>query len=218
MAENMTDEQILTDYYNTVYGSEAYKKMSSADYLCKMQSKLLPSAEKSIKNRLVFLLFVIYLSIVIVLITGIFFAPLIIIVPVIMLCKSIKSYKFYMNQIEISRKQYDISSSEVIKIKSETPKPPLPQDKLNEASIKTLLEIFASKRADTFKEAFIIYEQDRQYEKLVAEQRAARQAAIDAQNEALRARNEAAAAKREAEYQRREAEYWREEEYYSRNR
>lgn len=218
MADIKTDEEILTEYYNTVYCSESYKIMTNTNKTYNLYSKLAASSEKSLPGNLLFLLFSIYFSMMLVLKTGIVFFPLLIAIPIYLLYKTKKSYEYHLKEGDNSRQHNEKYTSEFIKLKNETPVPPLPKDKLNEEAIKKLLDIFASKRADTFKEALNIYEQDIQYQKLLAEQQAARAAAINAVNEANRARREAEAAKKEAEYQRREAEYWRAEEEYYRNR
>lgn len=77
--------------------------------------------------------------------------------------------------------------------------------------IRELISVFESKRAETFKEALIIYEQDCQHRELVRQQNALIAAANRAQQEATEAKKAAAQAKADADYARREANYhyWR---------
>lgn len=90
-------------------------------------------------------------------------------------------------------------------------KPNLPKDKINPVFITEIIKVFESKRADTLKEALVIYEQDCQHRELVRQQNALIAAANNAQRESEAAKKAAAQAKADADYARREADYhfWR---------
>ena len=92
-----------------------------------------------------------------------------------------------------------------------TDRPNIPEQKIEPNIIRELISVFESKRAETFKEALIIYEQDCQHRELVRQQNALIAAANRAQQEATEAIKAAAQAKADADYARREANYhyWR---------
>ena len=87
-------------------------------------------------------------------------------------------------------------------------KPNLPINILESPQlIKNLLLVFESKRAETFKEALIIYEQDRQHEELMRRQRQLESMVYSAQAAAEKARKEAQDARNEAQRARIDADY-----------
>ena len=92
-----------------------------------------------------------------------------------------------------------------------TDRPNIPEQKIEPNIIRELISVFESKRADTLKEALVIYEQDCQHRELVRQQNALIAAANNAQRESEAAKKAAAQAKADADYARREADYhfWR---------
>lgn len=118
-----------------------------------------------------------------------------------------KQYKRKKELKDIKKAFYD-ASNDFHELFQNVDKPNLPTNILeNPQLIKKLLLVFESKRAETFKEALIIYEQDRQHEELMRRQRqlesmvySAQAAAEKAKKEAQEARNEAQRARIDADY------------------
>lgn len=214
---NMTDEEQLQNYFNTIYCCDEYKQKIELFKKWKLKSSRDYEVFKGQNRACMFLLFVIYAGIFFLAIKGFLWTFLFALIPVFslfILAGERKTSKKELKTAIENSNQADKAWEEII---NKTPVPPLPEDKLNMDDILELLAIFKSKRADTFKEVLIIAEQDRQHRQLVAQQNALRAAAYQAQQEAAQAKREAAAAKAEAEYQRQEADYWRREEEYYRN-
>lgn len=210
----MTDEQILQNYYSTVYESKEYKNYISAKKTISSSSMSINQSTSSVSFFNLLLIFSIYLSILLLLKFCFVFAPLIIIFPLIKMISENKFLKssdvYYKNSINYYQNCYEKFNT----LYNNTPFPPIPKDKLDPTSIKELLDVFASKRAETLKEALIIYEQDLQHRELVNKQRAMQQQIYSAQMAAAQAQKEAENAKQEAEYLRREEDYYRDQIYH----
>ena len=204
MSDNKTDEQILREYNDCVYNSEIYKRYNSARNVypyCIVTGKLLKFSKLLLLATTFYAVFAFF--------NNAEFKPFIYIVASIVLV--IISKKKYvkdtatMHSVEKEIYEYGIAFDE---LKKQIPVPPIPSSLDNPQGIQEILAVFESKRADTFKEALIIYEQDCQHRELVRRQNALISAANAAQREAEEAKKAADKAKREADYARREADYY----------
>ena len=118
-----------------------------------------------------------------------------------------KQYKRKKKLEDIKKSFYDASNA-FNELFQNVDKPNLPTNILESPQlIKNLLLVFESKRADTFKEALIIYEQDRQHEELMRRQRQLEAMVYSAQATAEKAKKEAQEAKNEAQRARIDADY-----------
>lgn len=118
-----------------------------------------------------------------------------------------KQYKRKKELEDIKKSFYDASNA-FNELFQNVDKPNLPINILESPQlIKKLLLVFESKRADTFKEALIIYEQDRQHEELMRRQRQLEAMVYSAQATAQKAKKEAQEAKNEAQRARIDADY-----------
>ena len=118
-----------------------------------------------------------------------------------------KQYKRKKELEDIKKSFYDASNA-FNELFQNVDKPNLPINILESPQlIKKLLLVFESKRADTFKEALIIYEQDRQHEELMRRQRQLEAMVYSAQATAQKAKKEAQEAKNEAHRARIDADY-----------
>ncbi|MBR4179142.1 MAG: hypothetical protein IKR45_00430 [Treponema sp.] len=214
MEQNLSDEQILRDYYKKIYECELLKQVNEKD---EIHSRI---SEESMSNHKMYVFFcMLFVASIYV---SIFFIMRYAILPIAALIPAslfllIYQKSEYKQISEKSSKTYDDYFNCLTEYKEyvrKTPKPPIPDDKLNQTSIKEILDVFASKRADTFKEALIIYEQDLQHRELVNKQRAMQQQIYSAQMAAAQAQKEAENAKQEAEYLRREEDYYRDQIYH----
>ena len=118
-----------------------------------------------------------------------------------------KQYKRKKELEDIKKSFYDASNA-FNELFQNVDKPNLPTNILESPQlIKNLLLVFESKRAETFKEALIIYEQDRQHEELMRRQRQLEAMVYSAQATAQKAKKEAQEAKNEAYRARIDADY-----------
>jgi hypothetical protein len=125
--------------------------------------------------------------------------------PIIVAIK--KQYKRKKELEDIKKSFYD-ASNDFHELFQNVDKPNLPTNILESPQlIKNLLLVFESKRAETFKEALIIYEQDRQHEELMRRQRQLEAMVYSAQAAAQKAKKEAQEAKNEAQRARIDADY-----------
>lgn len=232
----MTDELILKNYYDTIFNSKEYTEKVTL-------AKLIEDTKKQVKsNKIKRIIFYIMLIIAIVYFIGnipsifflgkyftevdftsliiimtsvspIFFCFILIILFSILGKKANRKYKemsIRLNEYQDSYDKVDFAFTELYK---NTDRPNIPEQKIEPNIIRELISVFESKRAETFKEALIIYEQDCQHRELVRQQNALIAAANSAQREAEAAKKEAAQAKADADYARREANYhyWRDQ-------
>ncbi|MBQ8777442.1 MAG: hypothetical protein IJZ71_08170 [Treponema sp.] len=118
-----------------------------------------------------------------------------------------KQYKRKKELEDIKKSFYDASNA-FNELFQNVDKPNLPINILESPQlIKNLLLVFESKRSETFKEALIIYEQDRQHEELMRRQRQLESMVYSAQAAAEKARKEAQDARNEAQRARIDADY-----------
>ena len=205
----MTDEEILREYNDIVYNSETYKSYKSYEGRLKNCNNDVESAEKFVKFSKLLLLATIYFF------SYSFFSesslePIIfVLIAAIFIFVSKKKLIKEEQCLDSVTKYFFDSRSNFNKLKEETPVPPIPQTMDNPGRIQELLAVFQSKRADTFKEALIIYEQDCQHRELVRRQNALIAAANNAQREVEEAKKVAEQAKRDADFARWDAEYHR---------
>lgn len=232
----MTDELILKNYYDTVFNSKEYTEKVSLE-------KLIENAKKQVKsNKIKRIIFSIILIIAIVCFIGnipsifflgkyftevdftsliiimtsvipIFFCFILIILFSILGKKANRKYKEMSIRLKEYQDSYDKVDFAFTELYKNTDRPNIPEQKIEPNIIRELISVFESKRAETFKEALIIYEQDCQHRELVRQQNALIAAANSAQREAEAAKKEAAQAKADADYARREANYhyWRDQ-------
>lgn len=212
------DEEELRSYYEAVYCSSLYSKMVSDDNSLSRSINSQSKVREKQKVWYVLLIFFIYLSINV---SFKFEFPLIgviILLPILVLLIGNKKLKKIRKERTMASSASSQATSEWNELKKKYKYPDIPKQYDNKNALKSLIEIFESGRAKTYQQAFIILEQDRQYQELLGRQRALQAAAANAQMEAEKAKRQAAQAQKEADYQRREAEYWRREEEYYRNR
>lgn len=202
----MTDEELLISYYKTVYDTEpysGYKFYTTCYNLCE-------SSHKTRKNFLKFATVLLIISVCIflykfssanykVLVFALISAVIFLIAKVSVILSNKEFEKAKADKREYYYKFNDL--------KERTPVPPIPSYLDNEQGVLALIKVFQSKRADTFKEALVIYEQDCQYRNLIARQNAMQAAIRNAQIEAEEAKKAAEQAKRDADYARMEADY-----------
>ncbi|MBP3450881.1 MAG: hypothetical protein J6K22_10520 [Spirochaetaceae bacterium] len=210
----MTDEEILREYYNNVYNSEMYKRYKSTEWGLIFFTNNKASSEKFVKFSKLLLLATIYYFIfriadVIEFRVGNLIPIAYILISVLVLLISKKKLKKAEQDLETAIYHYQNSKSEFAQFKNEISVPPIPATMDCTEGIQELLAVFQSKRADTFKEALIIYEQDCQHRELVRRQNALISAANNAQREAEEAKKVAEQAKRDADFARWDAEYHR---------
>lgn len=206
----MTDEEILRNYFNTVYNSELYKRLESCGRVEEIMRSSVTSDFKWIKFTSLTLL------------SSIFYAAyrffydfeepsivnlIIILLALIFFIISKRNYKKDTDsRVRLTNEYYDLSK-EYEDFKKNIDVPPIPSIMDNPQGIQELLAVFESKRADTFKECLIIYEQDCQHRELVRRQNALISAANAARQEAEAAKKASEQAKRDADYARRDADY-----------
>jgi hypothetical protein len=218
MENEMKDSEKLKNYYNTVYNSKEYKQYLEADARAKASLSGTMNAYGALQSSVLFFTFSIFFSIFLALKFAIYYGPILIIIAIVFMVVESKKDKKNSKQSNLLYTERAEKEKLFKSLLASTEKPNLPDEKLTPECIDELIKVFDSGRADTFKEALIIYEQDCQHRELVGYQNSLRQAAYNAQMQAENAKKEAEAARREADYQRREADYWREEERYWNNR
>ena len=206
----MTDEEILREYNTIIYNSDTYKAYTSSDWALNFFLKDVVSTEKKIKFFKLLLLASVYYFIYMFFSKANLIPFFFILIPAIFLPISKKNLVKSNKKLESITNDYYENKKRFEKLKQETPVPPIPSSMDNPQGVQELLAIFDSKRADTFKECLIIYQQDCQYKELMRRQNALISAANAAQREAEEAKKAAAKAQREADYARREADfhYW----------
>ena len=208
----MTDEEILKNYFNTLYNSELYRKREACGGLTGVMRSSVDSDAKWIKFTSLTLLSSIFYAVY-----SFFYdfeKPSIINLIIILLALIIyiisknNNKKHTADWIRLSNDYYYLSK-EYDDFKKNIVVPPIPATMDNPQAIQELLAVFQSKRADTFKEALIIYEQDCQHRELVRRQKVLIAAANNAQREVEEAKKAAEQAKRDADFARWDAEYHR---------
>ncbi len=218
MEYQMTDSQKLKNYYSTIYESVEYNDYIMAEKRKTQQMKNASKLGNVVDFLIKMLVASIYLSIFFVFKYHYIYFPIVIFISVFFLIISVRSYRREEKSFNLLSQVFNEKQQLFTDLINRTEKPAMPEDKLNPDFIKTIIAVFDSGRADTFKEALQIHEQDCQHRELVAYQNSLIAAANAARNAADEANARAAKAKKEADYQRREAEYWRQEEWYRRNR
>lgn len=224
MEYQMSDSQILKNYYSTIYESTEYKDYVMAEKRCSHQNDRVSKLYNTVEFLGMLLVASIYSSIFFVIKYNYKLFPLVIPFAFFLYIVNSGTYK---KENKISEKSYEALREKEQLFKNlveRTEKPRMPEDKLTPEFIKTIIAVFDSGRADTFKEALQIHEQDCQFQKLKAQQDSLIYAANNARMEAEKAQKAAAQAKkaaenqrRETEYRRQEAEYWRRENEYWNN-
>ena len=224
MDYQMSDSQILKNYYSIIYESTEYKDYILEEKRCSHQSDNLLKLMNTVDFLGMLLVASIYSSIFFVIKYNYKLFPLVI--PFALFIYIVNSVSLKKEKKISDRTRESLREKEQLfnNLVSRTEKPRFPEDKLTPEFIKTIIAVFDSGRADTFKEALQIHEQDCQFQKLKAQQDSLIYAANNARMEAEKAQKAAAQAKkaaenqrRETEYRRQEAEYWRRENEYWNN-
>lgn len=226
----MSDELILKNYYNTIFNSKEYTKKITLEKLIEDTKKQVKS--NKIKRTIFYIILIMaiisfirniptifylgeyfiegdFISLIILItsIIPIFFCFILIILFSILGKKANRKYKEMSIRLKEYQDSYDKVAFTFTELYKNAEKPNIPEQKLESSIIRELIAVFESKRADTFKEALIIYEQDCQHRELVRQQNALIATASSAQQEAKAAKKAALQAKADAEYARREANY-----------
>ena len=232
----MTDELILKNYYDTIFNSKEYtEKVTLAKLIEDTKEQVKSNKIKRIIFYIMLIIAIVYfignipsifflvkhftevnLTSLIILMTSaipIFFCFILIILFSILGKKANRKYKEMSTKLKEYQDSYDKVDFDFTELYKNTERPNIPEQKIEPNIIRELISVFESKRAETFKEALIIYEQDCQHRELVRQQNALIAAANSAQREAEAAKKKSAQAKADADYARREANYhyWRDQ-------
>lgn len=219
MENKISDYQILKDYYKKIYGSNENWYSNRCQNETIRLSRVVRESDSILKFfTCMFVASIYYLLFMILNGARTYYFGIIALLFSLFLLFFIRA-----NQKESERKYKDAMNKDLQWKESykmliaNTQKPPIPEDKLRPEHIKGLLAVFESGRASTFKEALIIYEQDRQHSELIAQQNATSYQAYQTQQQSEQAKEDAEWARREADYARREAEYYQDQADYYRS-
>ena len=165
--------QLLKDFYVKVFETESYKNYVKSYNFTNKIAKNLENSKSAAMFFCLSILASIYLSLICFFRGEYrFFALLPLSIILLIITKIFE--KIYIKKLEAAYEPEAMYRKEVEDIMSQTEVPQLPDDKFTPEHFNNLISIFESGRAETFKEALIIYEQDAQAKKLLAEQQATR--------------------------------------------
>lgn len=204
--ENKTDKERMQEFFTILYGSKEYKAKVANSYIKHSHNLKITNVKNKIRFNMLFLLATIFLSVGLILRHAIFYAPVICILPIILLStkkRTLRRKKEAMYEDLDKSAEDDAAFNRLFKkIKN----PPIPREKISYDYVKALVDILNNNRADTIKEADAVYELDCERRRMETEAAAMAAAAAQAKQEAENAKKAAARAQEEADYQRREAQ------------
>ena len=168
MLEENHDFLELQEYYDAIYNSDIYIEMKKKESVCNRMKGIYESKQEA-KGTVLFLLASIYLVIFSCIIFAYYICFLeLLLPPVFIIFNKIGIKKSKKKFEEAKEIWYEaVENYKKYKEKLPIPKPPIPEEMLQKEKMEILLKVFKSGRADSYKEALTIAEQDRQYQELL---------------------------------------------------